>query len=96
MAKGLLNNEELVDTLIVDLNRMIKEMANGQFIQVCCIVNGMTQKLINLKKGIKDDLENKNKVIEQLKDQLKAAGTEIEEMAPEEFIEKYGKKDGDE
>ena len=94
MAKGIYTNSELIDTIIVDLNNMIKEALSGQYVQICYIVTAMTQKLMNLKKGIDADLASKDKVIEQLKDQLRAAGEEVEDMTTEEFIEKYGKKDG--
>ena len=94
MQKGLYNSLELIDTIIVDMNNMIKEALSGQYVQICYIVTGMTQKLMNLKKGIDADLASKDKVIEQLKDQLRAAGAEVEDMTPEEFVEKYGKKDG--
>ena len=94
MAKGIYTNSELIDTIIVDLNNMIKEALSGQYVQICYIVTAMTQKLMNLKKGIDADLASKDKVIEQLKEQLRAAGAEVEDMTTEEFIEKYGKKDG--
>ena len=94
MANGILTNSELVDSLILDLNNLPKNLIDGQFIHFCDIVSQMGQKLVNLRQGIKADLDNKDKVIEQLKEQLKNAGTEIEEITPEEFIEKYGKKDG--
>ena len=94
MAHGTYTNSELIDTIIVDMNNMIKEALSGQYVQICYIVTGMTQKLMNLKKGIEADLASKDKVIEQLKDQLRAAGAEVEDMTPEEFVKKYGKKDG--
>ena len=94
MANGTYTNSELIDTIIVDMNNMIKEALSGQYIQICYIVTGMTQKLMKLKKGIDADLASKDKVIEQLKDQLRAAGAEVEDMSTEEFIKKYGKKDG--
>ena len=94
MANGTYTNSELIDTIIVDMNNMIKEALSGQYVQICYIVTGMTQKLINLKKGIEADLASKDKVIEQLKEQLRAAGAEVEDMTPEKFIEKYAKKDG--
>ena len=94
MAHGTYTNSELIDTIIVDMNNMIKEALSGQYVQICYIVTGMTQKLMNLKKGIEADLASKDKVIEQLKDQLRAAGAEVEDMTTEEFIKKYGKKDG--
>lgn len=94
MGKGVYTNSELVDTIIVDLNNMIKEALSGQYVQICYIVTAITQKLMNLKKGIDADLASKDKVIEQLKEQLRAAGAEVEDLTPEQFIEKYGKKDG--
>ena len=94
MGKGVYTNSELVDTIIVDLNNMIKEALSGPYVQICYIVTGMTQKLMNLKKGIDADLTSKDKVIEQLKEQLRNLGQEIEDLTAEEFIEKYGKKDG--
>ena len=94
MANGTYTNSELIDTIIVDVNNMIKEALSGQYVQICYIVTGMTQKLMNLKKGIEADLASKDKIIEQLKEQLRAAGAEVEDMSTEQFIEKYGKKDG--
>jgi hypothetical protein len=94
MANGTYTNSELIDTIVVDMNNMIKEALTGQYVQICYIVTAMTQKLMNLKKGIEADLTSKDKVIEQLKDQLRAACAEVEDMTPEQFIEKYGKKDG--
>lgn len=94
MAKGLLTNAELVDTLIVDLNNLPKVLLAGQFIQACAIVTQMGQKLINLRKGIADDLKYKDERIEQLKEQLRQTGAEVTDMSPEEFMQKYGEKDG--
>ena len=94
MSKGTYSNAELIDTIIVDVNNMIKEAITGQYVQICYIVTSMTQKLMNLKNGINADIANKNMVIEQLKDQLRSAGAEVEDLSPEEFFEKYCKKDG--
>ena len=94
MANGLLTNAELVDTLIVDLNNLPKVLLAGQFIQACAIVTQMGQKLINLRKGIADDLKYKDERIEQLKEQLRQTGAEVTDMSPEEFMQKYGEKDG--
>ena len=94
MANGLYTSSELVDSLVIDLNNITKELVDGQFIRFCSIISQMGQKLINLKKGIDADLSSKNKIIEQLKDQLRTSGAEVIDMPAEEFIEKYGKKDG--
>ena len=94
MQKGLHTNSELIDTIIVDMNNMIKEALSGQYVQICYVVTAMTQKLMNLKKNIDADMTSKDRYIEQLKEQLRAEGIEVNEMSPEEFINKYGKKDG--
>lgn len=94
MAKGTYTNLELVDTLIVDLNRIPTLLYQGQNIAFCDLIAKMGQRLGLLKQGIQADLDNKDKQIEHLKGQLRSAGYEIENMTPDEFVEKYGKKDG--
>ena len=94
MAKALYTNVELVDSLILDLNNLPKELFDGQFIQFCSLVGQMGQKLALLKNGIPADIENKNKIIEELKQQLRNAGQEVEELTPEEFTKKFSSKDG--
>ena len=88
MANGTYTNTELVDTLIVDLNNLPKDLTNGQFIHACAIVAQMGQKLLNLREGIQSDLDNKNKIIEDLKQQLRNAGAEVNDLTAEEFVKK--------
>ena len=83
MAKGLLTNSELVDTLIVDLNNLVKEYSNGQYIQACCYITQMSQKLLNLRKSIDSDLKSRDECIEALKRELRAAGREVVDISPE-------------
>lgn len=66
-GNGLYDNEGLCDTMIVDLNDMMKAMAAGQYIKYCSLTVGMVQKLTNLKKGIRSDLEAKDEEIADLK-----------------------------
>lgn len=66
-GKGLMDNEGMCDSLVFDVNSLVKLLMNGQFIQFCAKVAEMTVKLRNLKKGIKADLESKDKLIEELK-----------------------------
>lgn len=94
MANGVYTNQELVETLIVDLNALPKELLTGQYINACSIVAQMAQKLVNLRDGIKNDIDSKNEVIESLKEQLRNSGTDVVDMTPDEFIREYGKKDG--
>ena len=94
MSKGLYTNEELTQSLIGDLNESVKLLMNGQYIVFCDRVSQMGQKLLNLKKGIKSDTDNKNKVIEELKRQIKELGGELTDMTPEEYFKKDGGSNG--
>ena len=86
MADGLYTNTELVDTLIVDLNNLLKEQASGQYIQVCGIVVQMTQKLTNLKSTIVSELANKDEKIEALKNTIRELGGQCEDIPINEFF----------
>lgn len=66
-GNGLYDNEGLCDSLISDLNSLSKLLMNGQHIQFCAVVTGMAQKLLNLKKGIKNDLDSMKEKVEELK-----------------------------
>lgn len=80
MANGLYTNSELVDTIIADLNRIIKEALNGKYIEACCYVTQAAQKLVNLRTNIDKDLKSREDTIETLKRELRAAGREIIEV----------------
>ena len=90
---GLYSNEEIIDTIINDLNEVIKNAMSGNYVTSCTYVTYITQKLINLKKGIADDMRHKNEVIEDLKQQLKLYNPEMTDVEPEQFIKDL-KKDG--
>ena len=94
MTNGIYTNVELIDSIILDLNNLPKEVCNGQFIRACTLVSQMGQKLAALRKGVPEDIANKDKTIETLKEQLRNAGCNVEDMTLAEFAEKYGKKDG--
>ena len=85
MGNGIYTNTELVDSLIVDLNNLPKELINGQFIHACTLISYMAQKLANLKKMMDSDLQSKDDYIAKLKEELKKAGREIVECKPEEI-----------
>lgn len=67
-GRGFYDNVGLCDTLINDLNNLLKEAVSGQFIKCSSIVVSMVQKLINLKKGFSDELKDKDRIIEELKE----------------------------
>ena len=66
-GNGLYDNEGLCDTLIADLNNLPKLLMTGQYIQYCATVTGMAQKLVNLKEGIRKDMESMKEKVEDLK-----------------------------
>lgn len=66
-GKGLYDNEGICDSLASDLNELIRNAVAGHFIKCSAIVYNMIQKLNNLKKGIRTELESKDEIIEQLK-----------------------------
>lgn len=66
-GKGLLDNEGMCDSITSDVNTAVKLVMSGQYIQFCGKVFEICVKLGNLKKGIRKDLESKNKIIEELK-----------------------------
>ena len=93
MANGLYSNTELIETLIADLNEVIKQTISGQYLQASITITGMTQKLTNLRNTIDNDLKNRDRTIEELKRQLRSMGAEIVEMTPEQYAKEI-EKDG--
>lgn len=89
-GKGLFDNEGLCDSMLNDLNNMLKAFSAGQHVQACIIVSGMAQKLVNLKKGIKDDSEAQVKKIEE----LKAENSRIVEQLTGLPVDKDGAENG--
>lgn len=92
-GNGLFSNAELVDTLIDDLNQLGIYISRQNTIGFCNTVVQMTQKLLNLKKGIEETTKHKNKVIEDLKQQLRMYNPELTDVTPEQFLDDL-KKDG--
>lgn len=65
-GKGLYDSEGLCDSLLMDLNRMQKLLIDNQFIAFCDLIAKMGQKISNLKKGIRADIEDRDRQIEEL------------------------------
>lgn len=63
---GLFDNIGLIDTLIVDCNELPKLLISGQGVGWCAKVVEMTQKLVNLKKGVRADVDSMRQQIETL------------------------------
>lgn len=82
---GLLTNKELINSIINDLNEYLKAQASGQMLQAAAIMAGVSQKLLNLYRTVNDDLKNRDKTIDSLKQQLRAAGVEVIDVPPEKL-----------
>ena len=66
-GNGLYDNEGLCDSLLMDLNRTQKLLIDNQFIAFCDLIAKMGQKINNLKKGVRSDLDAKDEEIADLK-----------------------------
>lgn len=75
-----MTNSEMIDSMIVDCNEAVKAVASGQMIQWCRIMYEMVLKLSNLKNGIRAELQNRDENITILKNMLKDAGIEFQEI----------------
>lgn len=80
MANGLLSNEEMIDTLIVDCDNAVNAVITGNGIQWCKLMYEIVVKLSNLKRGIHADLQNRDENISILKQMLKDAGVDMQEV----------------
>lgn len=67
---GLLDNIGLIESLIVDCNDLPKALVSGQYVLFCNRIVQMVQKLANLKQGVSNDLQSKDKIIAELRDLL--------------------------
>lgn len=76
-GKGLMDNDGLIDSLIEDLNNLLKSGAAGQYIRVSSLAVGMVQKLQNLRKAIADDRKS---LLDQMAD-LEKLNNELAEKA---------------
>lgn len=85
MANGLYSNNELIDSLIVDCNESVKAVTSGNMVLWCKIIYEMVVKLQNLKKGVTDEMKNREETIETLKEQLRNTGATVEDISVEEL-----------
>lgn len=94
MANGIYTNAELIDSLIIDLNELVKDQISGQYIGACTMIHHMAQKLGSLRKTIDNDLRNRDEIIKTLKEELRRCGREVKDITPEELIKKDGAENG--
>lgn len=89
-GKGLFDNEGLCDSLLADLNNLPKMLMTGQYIQFCATVASMGQRFVNLKKGIKADMDSMEEKVEELKRMNDSLVEQITELP----VEKDGADNG--
>lgn len=68
---------EIIDSMISDLNNLLKNMAAGQYIRVCSITMEIVQKLT----GLKEEIKTANNSLEEKIDNLKRLNNELAEKA---------------
>lgn len=68
---------EIIDSMISDLNNLLKNMAAGQYIRVCSITMEIVQKLT----GLKEEIKTANNNLEEKIDNLKRLNNELAEKA---------------
>ena len=66
MSKGLMDNLELIDSLIEEVNFSIGELMSGERVIWCGRMVSIVQKLNNLKKGVENDIGDLRRQIEEL------------------------------
>ena len=87
---GIYTHSELIDSIMQDLNSLVKCHMIGEHVTACAIMTGISQKLLKLKEGVANDLKNREETIEQLKEELRACGREVVDV-PVENIEEVMK-----
>lgn len=58
---------EMIDAIIVDCNNLAKHLISGEYIGFCSLITQIVQKMIQLRETVKKELDNKDKIIDELK-----------------------------
>lgn len=90
MANGIMDNEELCGSLIEDVQQAAAAITGGRPLQWCGLMVQMVQKLTNLQKGIRNDMQSRDRTIEILKAQLAEAGRPVIDYTAEDLIQENG------
>ena len=64
---GIFDSVELIDTLIVDCNDVVKQVVSGNYVLFCMKIVEMVQKLSRLKDGVSNDTQYLKQEIFELK-----------------------------
>ena len=79
-------NDQLIDDIIIDVNRSIKELLAGNSVTWCGLMYQTIQKLACLKKGVAADMRNREEQIERLKVLLRESGNDVQTVPIQEFL----------
>lgn len=71
---GLFDSLGLIDSLIVDCEKGMKALVAGSPLEYAAVTIGMVQKLGELKKGVKNEKEDLEKQIRELRSLLEKGG----------------------
>lgn len=66
-GKGLMDTYGMIDSLIVDVNDMVKLICSGQYVAFCQKPVAIVQKLAALRNGIKAEMDNREAQITDMK-----------------------------
>lgn len=86
MSSGLMNTNELLDSLIVDCDCAVKDLISHGYIGFCAHMVAIVQKLGALKAGYGKDMKNRDETIEALKAEIRRLGGTVEDMPIGEFL----------
>ena len=64
------DNTAMIDRLIADLNTALKALFNGQGIAFCDAVRMIAQGLATLKKGVENDMAEREATIKRLEQEI--------------------------
>ena len=86
MSSGLMNTNELLDSLIVECDCAVKDLISHGYIGFCAHMVAIVQKLGALKAGYGKDMKNRDETIEALKGEIRRLGGTVEDMPIGEFL----------
>ena len=86
MSSGLMNTNELLDSLIVDCDCAVKDLISRGYIGFCAHMVAIVQKLGALKAGYGKDMKNRDETIEALKAEIRRLGGTVEDVPIGEFL----------
>jgi hypothetical protein len=70
----------MIESILDDINNMLKAALNGQPIQSCAILTGIAQKIVTIRTGVENEMKTRDNTIEKLKNELQKRGVEVAEI----------------